>query len=182
MGARRSPCRPAPTAARSCACAARASRRPAAARPATSTSWCRSASRRTSTPTPSRSSRVPGPKTCARSCSDEQARTGRSHGPVRQRAASRRRAKPMTRTSIVEVLGFLGVTDPELLRLLRSEGLFEEEELDSAEAEELRVAVLWMRDLGVNPAGVDVALQLRRRLLALEARLREALEQLGQRS
>jgi len=88
----------------------------------------------------------------------------------------------MTRTSIVEVLGFLGVTDPELLRLLRSEGLFEEEELDSAEAEELRVAVLWMRDLGVNPAGVDVALQLRRRLLALEARLREALEQLGQRS
>ena len=84
----------------------------------------------------------------------------------------------MTRTSIVEVLGFLGVDDPELLRLLRSEGLFEEEELESAEAEELRVAVLWMRDLGVNAAGVDVALQLRRRLLALEARLHEALEQL----
>jgi hypothetical protein len=82
----------------------------------------------------------------------------------------------MTRTSVVEVLGFLGVDDPELLRLLRSEGLFEEEELEPAEAEELRVAVLWMRDLGVNPAGVDVALQLRRRLLALEARLREALE------
>jgi hypothetical protein len=84
----------------------------------------------------------------------------------------------MSRTSIAEVLGFLGVDDPELLRLLRSEGLFEEEELESAEAEELRVAVLWMRDLGVNPAGVDVALQLRRRLLALEARLHEALEQL----
>ena len=84
----------------------------------------------------------------------------------------------MSRTSIVEVLGFLGVDDPELLRLLRSEGLFEEEELESAEAEELRVAVLWMRDLGVNAAGVDVALQLRRRLLALEARLHEALEQL----
>ena len=84
----------------------------------------------------------------------------------------------MTRTSIVEVLGFLGVDDPELLRLLRSEGLFEEEELEPAEAEELRVAVLWMRDLGVNPAGVDVALQLRRRLLVLEHRLREALEQL----
>lgn len=82
----------------------------------------------------------------------------------------------MSRTSVVEVLGFLGVDDPELLRLLRSEGLFEEEELEPAEAEELRVAVLWMRDLGVNPAGVDVALQLRRRLLALEARLREALE------
>ena len=85
----------------------------------------------------------------------------------------------MSRTSIVEVLGFLGVDDPELLRLLRSEGLFEEEELEPAEAEELRVAVLWMRDLGVNPAGVDVALQLRRRLLALEARLRDALEQSG---
>jgi hypothetical protein len=84
----------------------------------------------------------------------------------------------MTRTSIAEVLGFLGVDDPELLRLLRDEGLFEEEELESVEAEELRVAVLWMRDLGVNPAGVDVALQLRRRLLALEARLHEALEQL----
>ena len=84
----------------------------------------------------------------------------------------------MSRTSIAEVLGFLGVDDPELLRLLRSEGLFEEEELEPAEAEELRVAVLWMRDLGVNAAGVDVALQLRRRLLALEARLHEALEQL----
>jgi hypothetical protein len=77
------------------------------------------------------------------------------------------------------VLGFLGVDDPELLRLLRSEGLFEEEELESVEAEELRVAVLWIRELGVNPAGVDVALQLRRRLLALEGRLHEALEQLG---
>jgi hypothetical protein len=57
-------------------------------------------------------------------------------------------------------------------------GPVREEELESVEAEELRVAVLWMRDLGVNPAGVDVALQLRRRLLALEARLHEALEQL----
>jgi hypothetical protein len=84
----------------------------------------------------------------------------------------------MSRTSIAEVLRFLGVDDPELLRLLRSEGLFEQEEIDSVEAEELRVAVLWMRDLGVNPAGVDVALQLRRRLLVLEGRLREALEQL----
>ena len=84
----------------------------------------------------------------------------------------------MSRTAIAEVLRFLGVDDPELLRLLRSEGLFEEVELESVAAEELRVAVLWMRDLGVNPAGVDVALQLRRRLLALESRLREALEQL----
>jgi hypothetical protein len=84
----------------------------------------------------------------------------------------------MSRTQVTEVLRFLGVDDPELLRLLRSEGLFEQDELESVEAEELRVAVLWMRDLGVNPAGVDVALQLRRRLLALEARLRETLEQL----
>jgi hypothetical protein len=81
----------------------------------------------------------------------------------------------MSRTRIAEVLRFLGA-DEDLLRLLRSEGLFEEEELEPVEAEELRVAVLWMRDLGVNPAGVDVALQLRRRLLVLEARLREALE------
>jgi hypothetical protein len=86
----------------------------------------------------------------------------------------------MSRTSIAEVLRFLGA-DEELLRLLRSEGLFEAEELEPVEAEELRVAVLWMRDLGVNPAGVDVALQLRRRLLALEARLREALEQVTRR-
>jgi hypothetical protein len=86
----------------------------------------------------------------------------------------------MSRTSIVEVLRFLGADD-ELLRLLRSEGLFESEELEPVEAEELRVAVLWMRDLGVNPAGVDVALQLRRRLLALEGRLRDALEQLARR-
>jgi hypothetical protein len=87
----------------------------------------------------------------------------------------------MTRTAIVEVLRFLGGDAGDLLELLRSEGLFEQEELEPYEAEELRVAVLWMRDLGVNPAGVDVALQLRRRLLVLEARLREALEQLEKR-
>ena len=84
-------------------------------------------------------------------------------------------------TRIVEVLRFLGGDAAELLDLLRSEGLFEQEELEPYEAEELRVAVLWMRDLGVNPAGVDVALQLRRRLLALEARLRDTLEQLEKR-
>lgn len=87
----------------------------------------------------------------------------------------------MSRTAIVEVLSFLGGDASDLLELLRSEGLFEQEELESYEAEELRVAVLWMRDLGVNPAGVDVALQLRRRLLVLEARLRDALEQLEKR-
>jgi hypothetical protein len=82
----------------------------------------------------------------------------------------------MNRTAIAEVLSFLGGDAAELLDLLRSEGLFEQDELEPYEAEELRVAVLWMRDLGVNAAGVDVALQLRRRLLVLEARLREALE------
>ncbi len=87
----------------------------------------------------------------------------------------------MSRTAIGELLRFLGVDDPELLRLLRSEGLFEDDELESVEAEELRVAVAWMRDLGVNPAGVDVALQLRRRLLVLESRLRDALAQLEKR-
>jgi len=84
----------------------------------------------------------------------------------------------MSRTAIEEVLRFLGGDAAQLLQVLRSEGLFEEPELESYEAEELRVAVLWMRDLGVNPAGVDVALQLRRRLLALEDRLRQTLEQL----
>ena len=87
----------------------------------------------------------------------------------------------MSRTQVAEVLRFLGVDDPELLALLRSEGLFETDELEPIEAEELRVAVLWMRDLGVNAAGVDVALQLRRRLLVLEGRLREALEALDKR-
>ena len=87
----------------------------------------------------------------------------------------------MSRTQVAEVLRFLGVEDPELLALLRSEGLFETDELEPVEAEELRVAVLWMRDLGVNAAGVDVALQLRRRLLVLEGRLREALEALDKR-
>jgi hypothetical protein len=84
----------------------------------------------------------------------------------------------MSRTAIDEVLGFLGGDAAQLLEVLRSEGLFEEPELDSYEAEELRVAVLWMRDLGVNPAGVDVALQLRRRLLALEDRHRQTHEPL----
>ena len=84
----------------------------------------------------------------------------------------------MSRTAIDEVLRVLGTDAAQLLERLRSEGLFEDEELESYEAEELRVAVVWMRDLGVNPAGVDVALQLRRRLLALEDRLRQTLAQL----
>jgi hypothetical protein len=76
-----------------------------------------------------------------------------------------------------EIVRWLGLEE-DLLARLRSEGLFEHEELAFDEAEELRVAALLMHDLGVNPAGVEVALQLRRRLLSLEARMRDVLERL----
>ncbi len=86
------------------------------------------------------------------------------------------------RARIEEVLRFLRVEDSaELLDLLRKEGLFEQEELEPEEAEELRVATSLVRELGVNPAGVEVALHLRRRLLVLERRvtvlLREVIDQ-----
>lgn len=79
----------------------------------------------------------------------------------------------MTRTrriAIREVLVHLG-GDLDLLDRLRGEGLFEADFVDPREAEELRIAALMMEELGVNPAGVQVALHLRRRLLALEARV-----------
>lgn len=79
----------------------------------------------------------------------------------------------MTRTrriEIREVLIHLG-GDETLLESLRDEGLFESDFVDPREAEELRIAALMMDELGVNPAGVQVALHLRRRLLALEARV-----------
>ena len=82
------------------------------------------------------------------------------------------------RTRIEEVLRFLGVDDPDLIPQLRSEGLFERDELEPYEAEELRVAALLVEELGVNPAGVEVALHLRRRLLVLQSRLTLVLEQL----
>ena len=72
------------------------------------------------------------------------------------------------RTRIEEVLRFLGVDDPDLIPQLRSEGLFERDELEPYEAEEL----------GVNPAGVEVALHLRRRLIVLQGRLTQVMEQL----
>jgi hypothetical protein len=75
------------------------------------------------------------------------------------------------RSSAEEILRFLGIDDPELLELLRSEGLFEQDELEPHEAEELRVATLLVREMGVNAAGVDVALHLRRRLIVLQRRL-----------
>lgn len=74
------------------------------------------------------------------------------------------------RIEIREVLIHLG-GDETLLESLRAEGLFESDFVDPREAEELRVAALMMDELGVNPAGVQVALHLRRRLLALEARV-----------
>lgn len=74
------------------------------------------------------------------------------------------------RIEIREVLIHLGGGE-ELLASLRHEGLFESDFVDPREAEELRIAALMMEELGVNPAGVQVALHLRRRLLALEARV-----------
>lgn len=80
------------------------------------------------------------------------------------------------RVRVREVLVYLGVERTDLLDQLRDEGLFEDEEIEPDQAEELRLAALLVRELGVNPAGVEVALHLRRRLLALEARTRELLE------
>lgn len=74
------------------------------------------------------------------------------------------------RIRIEEVLLHLGLDDDRLLRLLREEGLFEADEIDPRGADEFRLATLMMEEMGVNPAGVHVALHLRRRLIALEAR------------
>lgn len=80
-----------------------------------------------------------------------------------------------------EVLVFLGVEkESSFLAGLRREGLFEADELEPDEADDLRVAKILVDELGVNPAGVDVALHLRRRLFALEQRARalaEAIEE-----
>ncbi len=81
-------------------------------------------------------------------------------------------------TSVSEVLRFLGLDGSTLLDELREEGLFEEEWLDAERAEELRVAAALIRELGVNPAGVDVALHMRRRMLVLEARMQSSLRRL----
>jgi hypothetical protein len=80
-----------------------------------------------------------------------------------------------SRARIEDVLRFLGIEDQSFLEALRREGLFEEDVLEPEAAEELRVAACLVQDLGVNPAGVEVALQLRRRLLVLECRTRESL-------
>jgi hypothetical protein len=82
------------------------------------------------------------------------------------------------RATVSEVLRFLGLEGSTLLDELREEGLFEEELLDAERAEELRVAASLMRELGVNPAGVDVALHMRRRMMTLEARMQRSLRSL----
>jgi hypothetical protein len=82
------------------------------------------------------------------------------------------------RARVTEVLEFLGLERSSILEELRREGLFEGEWVEPDVAEELRVAAALMRDLGVNPAGVEVVLQMRRRLLALESRMEESLRRL----
>lgn len=72
------------------------------------------------------------------------------------------------RVRVEEVLVYLGRERSDLLERLRSEGLFAQEEIEPEQAEDLRLAIVLMEELGVNPAGVEVALHLRRRLLALE--------------
>lgn len=79
---------------------------------------------------------------------------------------------------IDEVLRRLGVEGTELLEALRQEGLFPRDDLEEVEAEELRVATCLMVDLGVNPAGVDVILRLRRRLIVLQGKTEDSLSRL----
>lgn len=77
------------------------------------------------------------------------------------------------RVRLQEVLLYLGVEErAPFLEHLRHEGLFEADDLDPEEADELRLACVLMGELGVNAAGVGVALHLRRRLFALEQRAR----------
>jgi hypothetical protein len=84
----------------------------------------------------------------------------------------------MPPTRIEDVLRFLGVDDPGWLYSLRKEGLFEQDLLDEVAAEELRIAHSLTRELGVNPAGVEVILHMRRRMLCLQGRMERSLRQL----
>ncbi len=83
-----------------------------------------------------------------------------------------------TRTPIEEVLRYLGVENSDLLSRLRGEGLFEHDEIEADEAEELRVAACLVQELGVNPAGVEVVLRMRRRLIVLEERTQGSLRRI----
>ncbi|HVP31826.1 MAG TPA: hypothetical protein VMW35_21980 [Myxococcota bacterium] len=82
------------------------------------------------------------------------------------------------RIRVDEILRFLALDDRSFLDDLRREGLFVSDEVSPDEAEDLRLAALLVRELGVNPAGVDVILHLRRRVLCLEGRMRGVLERL----
>jgi hypothetical protein len=79
------------------------------------------------------------------------------------------------RVRLDEVLRFLEIEDEAWIVELREEGFFATEEISAEEADELRVTALLVRELGVNAAGAEVILHLRRRLLCLESRMREAL-------
>ncbi len=82
------------------------------------------------------------------------------------------------RLPVDELLRLIGADTPEIREVLRETELGERSELAAEEAEELRVAALLVRDLGVNAAGVDVVLRLRRRLLCLEGRMDAVLRRL----
>jgi hypothetical protein len=86
--------------------------------------------------------------------------------------------KERRRILIREVLVHLGIEGDPMLDQLRDQGLFESDELSPYEADELRVATLLIQEMGVNPEGVQVALHLRRRLLALEARATAIVDQM----
>ncbi len=83
-----------------------------------------------------------------------------------------------SRTRVDEVLRFLGLEESPILEQLRREGLFEEDWLEGDATEELRVAASLIRELGVNPAGVEVVLHMRRRMLALEDMTERSLRKL----
>lgn len=82
------------------------------------------------------------------------------------------------RLPLEELLRLIGADTPEIREVLRETELGERAEIAPEEAEELRVAALLVRDLGVNAAGVEVVLQLRRRLLFLESRMSAVLRRL----
>jgi hypothetical protein len=79
---------------------------------------------------------------------------------------------------VKEVLRLLEIEDTAILDALRSEGLFQEDFIGPETAEDLRVALTLVRDLGVNPAGVEVVLHLRRRMLVLQQLTESSLRRL----
>lgn len=82
------------------------------------------------------------------------------------------------RASVKELLRLLEIEDASILESLRREGLFQEDTVGRDAADELRVALTLVRDLGVNPAGVEVALRLRRRVLVLQQLTESSLRRL----